>query len=155
MLDSHAHCCCVRSCLPVKDIEYNTIMWGFKAIWRLDLCLCITLEVFLYKIHILCYIGGIRRCTTHTTGNQHVLIYLECALKNKATSFGFWNICQERKMFVINMRTGNSQIWHIILLQTCPNWMLFWHRPEVSMDSRQTSVAFWGTYFFLLSFFFF
>lgn len=141
----------VRPWLPVRDIKHNTIMWGFKAVWRLDLCLCITLEVFLCEIHILYYIGGIKRWTTHTTGNQHVLIYFECSVKNQPTSFGIWNVCQERKMFVINMSTGNSPSYPIILSRTCPNSVLSWH--EAAMMGRQVVVWLWGAmqYLFLNS----
>lgn len=134
----------VRPWLPVRDIKHNTIIWGFQAVWRLDLCLCITLEVFLCEIHISYYIGGIKRWTTHTTGNQHILIYFECSVKNQPTSFGFRNVCQERKMSVINMSTGNSPSQHIILSWTCPNSMLSWCQSEAATMDRQVIIFFWG-----------
>ena len=94
------------------------------------------------KSIFLCDIWGNKKKSKMYHRSQHAITYFDCSVKKQSTCFGFWKTCQGRKMFVINMPTGNiSKLMRHPVTSWC-NMVLALarkrSRKEVSFDDALT-----------------
>lgn len=86
--------------------NHNTIMWGLRAVFWLNCCT--TLNAFLCEIYssVLNLPGrGDKNKKPSQALTYHEVLWMVSLVSTHL--FGFWNVCQERKRFVINKLTGN------------------------------------------------